>query len=83
MSEERIDALERQVRDLMQDVASLSEELSRHRLSVPRSVVAPTPSSVTRGVLFLTEGASGAADTVKVVLKSAADTYSAVTVSTG
>lgn len=44
---------------------------------------APTPSEQTRGVVYMVEGASGAADTVKVILKSAADSYSAVTIATG
>lgn len=70
------------VQQLQAQVADLEARLEE-AMVVDRAVNAPTASEVTRGRLFLTEGASGAADTVKVILKSAADTYSAKTVATG
>lgn len=52
-------------------------------MRIQSAAEAPTPGENTRGVVYMVEGASGAADTVKVILKSAADSYSAVTIATG
>ena len=52
-------------------------------MRVQSAAEAPTPSEQTRGVFYMIEGASGAADVVYVILKSAADAYSAVTIATG
>lgn len=52
-------------------------------LVAPRAVTPVTASEVTRGRIILTEGGSGVADTVTVILKAAGGTYSAVTVATG
>ncbi len=43
----------------------------------------PSASSTYQGVLWITKGGAGVADTVECCLKSAADTYSWVTVATG
>lgn len=53
------------------------------RVRIPTAAEAPTPAENTRRVVYVIEGAAGAADVMYVILKSAADTYSAVTVATG
>lgn len=73
----RIAVLEREVQQLREAT------IPGGRLIVPRAVTTPPPSEITRGVLYVAQGAPGAADVVRVVLKAAADTYSAITVATG
>lgn len=43
----------------------------------------PTANAANRGTLWYSKSANGAADTVEICLKSAADTYSWVTIATG
>lgn len=77
-------SLERRVADLERLLATVTNELrqtqTRQSLAIPRSVIAPTASEVTRGRIFLTEGAAGVADTVKIVVKDAADAYVLTTI---
>lgn len=68
---------------VMARLSAVETDVARRTFRVPRTVVEPTASEVNRGRMFLNEGGSGDADTVKVVLKSAGDTYSLVTVATG
>ena len=75
----RIEALEREV----QALRAAAENRNGRALVLPRAVTAPTASEVTRGLVYVTFGAAGVADTVSVILKSAGDTYSAVTIATG
>jgi hypothetical protein len=46
-------------------------------------VARPTANAANRGCLWYSKSAAGAADTVQICLKSAADTYSWVTIATG
>lgn len=65
--------LDRQIRELCSFTARV--EIST---SAP-----PAASEAYRGVTWITMAAAGVADTAKVCLKSAANTYSWVTVATG
>ena len=47
------------------------------------AVARPTANAANRGCLWYSKSASGAADTLQICLKSAADTYSWVTIATG
>lgn len=76
---QRLEALEREV----QQLRAAAAHADGGRLIIPRAVTTPTASKITRDVLYVAEGASGVADVVKVILKGAADGYSAVTVATG
>ncbi len=75
----RLDAIDREV----QRLKAANVEASGRGMVLPRAVTAPTASEVTRGLIYVTEGGAGVADVVNVILKSAADTYSAVTIATG
>lgn len=49
----------------------------------PAGVARPTADAANRGTVWYSKSAGGAADTVQICLKSAADTYSWVTIATG
>ena len=67
----RIDFLRREVELLK---ASRADAQGRGMV-LPRAIIAPALSEVTRGLLYRTEGAAGVADSVFVVVKDAADAY--------
>lgn len=73
--EERIAALEASLRRVE---ARLSEFTRGEAQRIPRAVDTPTASSPTRRQIYVTQGGPGVADTCSIILKDAADVFSAV-----
>lgn len=57
--------------------------LNDRRFLYGPSTAKPTAAAKYRGIMYITEAASGAADTIEICLKSATDTYSWVNIATG